>query len=893
MRRLLPFFLPGLLLLAACTTPPPEAFVTSAREAAQAREAGTDARGERCLARAAAGAVAGRATELFCGGWTQPAARVIELDGPVDPARLAALAGGGAWRAGLDARLLCGAAEPTTIAGGRPALMLSCRRRAGGWPHLALVAAGPGGPVLADGLPAALPVVEGVIVGVPGTRATRSAAVQLATARLSAEAFGAAEVARYEALITLGAELNQAENFAAAADAYRDALTIQEGVLGRDNPDAVTAVAHLALNLSNLGRGAEAAALFARAGRIAPLAADPVAPARVLHYRGLDAANRGEAETAARLLLEAERRYAALLPPDLVQGAGGGAAAEVAPALALDTVAQSALLGLVEVQRNRGVALARAGQPGQAAGLAQSSRDLLLRAGMTEGIVLGRSFRSEGMARQVLGSGAEGGLYAQAAGRFASAQPGERPEATTLFLSGARLAASGRQTEALEAFRRGADILRARQLGLPVALVQPYLDLLLASPDPGAIAEMFGAMQLARRDGTARLTAQASARLAASSGDRRVGAALRAMQDADRTLRAVLLEQGEPGRANDPRLAERVAEARRARDAAEDEAAAAAPGYRQLLMGAADAAAVRAVLAPDEALFVMLAGPDQAHVLALRGDGRMLARRVPMGEAAMDALVARVRSGLVTGGAPRPFDAEAAHALHAALVAPLAPVLEDAASLVIVADGPMLRLPFALLPERPEAGRDAPWLIRRHALSHMPSAQALVTLRRAGAGGASAAPLPYLGFGDPVAPAPALLRTAFPAEACPNDANVAGLLPPLPGSRAELSVAARQVRAGLESLRLGAAFTPAAVRAADPGRHRVLHFATHALLPADLSCLREPALLASAPRGAGMRGPRCSRPPTSWTCGWMRTSSSCRPATPRSGPPAVTWRGRG
>ena len=214
----------------------------------------------------------------------------------------------------------------------------------------------------------------------------------------------------------------------------------------------------------------------------------------------------------------------------------------------------------------------------------------------------------------------------------------------------------------------------------------------------------------------------------------------------------------------------------------------------------------------------------------------------------MDALVTRVRAGLVTGGAPRPFDAAAAHALHAALIAPLMPLLEGANGLVIVADGPMLRLPFALLPERAEAGRDAPWLVRRFALSHMPSAQALFSLRRAP--GASAAPLPYVGFGDPVTPGAALLRAAFPPQSCANDAEVAALLPPLPGSRAEVTVAAQLMRSGADQLRLGANFTPEAVRAADLRRHRVIHFATHTILPGELSCLREPALLASAPRGA-------------------------------------------
>ncbi|MBY0337925.1 MAG: hypothetical protein K2X11_15015, partial [Acetobacteraceae bacterium] len=508
-----------LLALAGCETPPPGMFVTSAREAARAEDAGADLQGQACLGRPAATAT-GRATELFCGGWTQPAARVIELDGPTDPASLLALAQGGAWRAGLDGRMSCDAPEPTAAAGSRAAVIMSCRRRIGGWPHLALVAAGPRGPVLADGLPAALPAIERVIAGTTTAAATRSAALQVAAARLAAERFGTDQVGRYEALITLGAELNQAEAFAAAADAYRAALALQDRVLGPNHPDSVTAVLHLALNLSNMGREVEAAPLFAQAERLAPRATDPVAPARLLHYRGLDAANRGDHARAARLLEEAERGYLALVPPGVAAAPQRGLAEQVAPPLALDPVGQSALLGLVEVRRNRGVALARAGRSEEAARLSAQSRALMQRAGLSEGVVIARSLRSEGMANEALARPEAQRLYAQAAAGFASAQPGERPEAVTLFLSGARLAALGRSAEALADFRRGAAILRARQLGLPVSLVQPYLDVLAAGAgaDPALATEAFSAIQLARRDGTARLVAQASARLAAAGG---------------------------------------------------------------------------------------------------------------------------------------------------------------------------------------------------------------------------------------------------------------------------------------------------------------------------------------------------------------------------------------
>ena len=49
---------------------------------------------------------------------------------------------------------------------------------------------------------------------------------------------------------------------------------------------------------------------------------------------------------------------------------------------------------------------------------------------------------------------------------------------------------------------------------------------------------------------------------------------------------------------------------------------------------------------------------------------------------------------------------------------------------------------------------------------------------------------------------------------------------------------------------LGAGFTAATLRAAELGQRRILHFATHALLPGELSCLQEPSIVVSPQAGA-------------------------------------------
>lgn len=849
--------------LAACTEPPPDAYVTRSASATAGEPAGTDARNEACQVQPGRAVPADRAVlrarEVFCGGWTQPAARIVELQGGSGEAELDALAASGLWRSWLEQRVTCGAPTRTTIAGGASARLLACTRRAGGWPHVALVAAGPSGHVVADGVATALPVIERLAVGRGGGAATaggRSAALELAVARLSADAFGAADVGRYEQLMALGRDLNQTENFAAAEDAYRAALAVQERVLGRDNPNTATAMLHLAVNLSNQKRLAEAAVLLDRAAALAPHAADPATPARVLHYRGLHALNAGDPAAAVALLQQAEAGYAALAPN--LTAAREDTAAE----LLADPLQQSAVLGLAEAKRNRAVALSRAGRGEEASDLAGEARQVLRRAGLEPNMMVGRALRTEAGADIRLGrTQAAATLLERAAGRFGVAAPGERPEAVTLFLAGQQRLRAGRRAEALNAFRAGADILRARQIGLSVGLVVPYLEALdqEAALGGGATAalraEMFGAAQLAQRSSTARYVQQASARLGVSEGNREVQGAVRGLQDADRELRELFAERDASGAQNQA-LDERIASAQQRRAEAESQVAAAAPGYRQLLLAAVDADSVARALGPQEALLTMLLGPQSGFVMAVR-NGRVEAQRIPVGEEAVAALVNRVRrsSEIGAGGVPR-FDAEAAHALHQLLIAPLGGALDGAETLVVAPDGPLLALPFGMLlaaPVQGDALGAAPWLIRRHAIVHVPSPQTLVTLRAAGTG--STAPLPYVGFGDFVPPSAPQFARSFPADRCGRDARLATGLGRLPGTRAEVTASRALLGAAADRAILGADFTLPNLRRQRLDQYRVVHLATHALLPGELSCLPEPSIVASPPPGAPSADP--------------------------------------
>lgn len=853
-----PVLLALLLAAAGCTRPPESAYVSAASTTGPGDPAGKDAKGEDCIAQPGAALPAdlpvALTRDVYCGGWSQPAARVLQLRGATSAAQLDALAQGGLWRTWLDQRVTCAAPQATTLAGGVQARLLACTRRNGGWPHVALVAAGPDGPVVADGVATATPVMERLAAGLAATAGAgqaRSAALEIAVRRMAAEAFSANDVGRYEELMNVGRELNQAENFAAAEDAYRAALALQERVLGRGNADTAAALVHLALNLSNQGRTQEAEALFARAAPLAARAADPVAGARLAHYRGLAALRDGREEDGRALLRDAEARYAALVPRSMLDGREGGTA------LVNDPATVSAMLGLSEVRRYIARVLARGEGREAAPAMIAESRRLLRQTGLESGLLVARSLRTEAGASVSLGRDDAAARQLEAAARrFAIAAPGERPEAVTLFLTGARRLANGRRADALAAFRAGAAILRARQIALPINLVLPYLDALEAEAQalaangnaPALRKEAFSAAQLAQRSNTVRFVQQASARIGAAAGDAKVAEAVRKLQDADQALRALFAER-DAGPV--PGLDARIAAAQQARAEAESTVAAAAPGYRQLLLSAVDADAVAAALAPQEALVTMLLGRDHGWVLMVRG-GMVHAARTELGEVEAARLVNALRAGVVdAGGRPGPFNPAPAQALYAALLAPLAGPLEGAATLVVVPDGPLLGIPFGMLltgPADAEALGAAPWLIRRHAVVHVPSPQTFVTLRGAGLG--SRAPLAYAGFGDFVPPTPAQLLRSFPVDRCAADARLAAGLVRLPGTRIEVQEAQRLTGARPQDVRLGADFTAAGMRAADLGQRRILHLATHALLPGELSCLQEPSIVVSAQAGA-------------------------------------------
>ena len=873
------------LALASCAKPPNSAYdnpegVTNA--AAASLPVGLNTAGESCSIQRS-----GNSADVYCGSWDQPSAHV-QNGAAAAAADLPGLATTSAWRGALDGSYACNASNATTILDGVPAEVLACTQRFGGWPHVALVSVINGTAYYADGVLPALPpmqraigVMSGRIAPSDAGQTPVAASDQILAQRLAAQAFSSGDIGHYEALMALGTKANQEENFPAAVIAYRAALALQQKKIGLDNPGTIAPMLELALNLSDQAQYPQAASMFAAVAKLVPESSDPTAPAKLLHYEGLDQLNQNHPAQALALLRQAESLYAALLPPELLQaqpventnealsnisaqpGTGGLMAAQVT---LNSPVTQSALLGVIETWRYQAIALNASGDKAGGA-QAMATADQIAQANdIAPPMLSARLNRTNGALAVTLGQTGAAADYLQgAAVDFATAIPGSRPVAETALLQAAVLHDAKNDTAALASCRNGIGLLKTLQLGTSAALIGPCLDVFAAvaaadQADAQALhGEMFEAAELAQGSVTAQEIAAAAARLSTSSSDPKVANAIRLQQDAQASLVRLYQQRDElthaPGAngaaaalaALDKNIAAANATLQQATLAEE----AAAPNFGQLVQQVVPAKAVLALLRPDEAFLGITATPDHTWLFFLH-DGSVQVARSAANDSSMAGLVAAVRASIepTTAGLPA-FDMADAATIYQATVGPFAADMTSVHELVVAPSGPLLALPFALLPTGAASATDlvdAPWLVRETTLAYVPAAANFVSLRKVA--GTSAATQPWFGFGDfrPVSLAQA--QATYNVATCQDSAALFANLPNLPYAKLELQAAAAIFGAGPDDELLGTNFTVPNVEKADLKNFRILHFATHALLPTDLPCQTQPAIVTSAPPGA-------------------------------------------
>ncbi len=240
---------------------------------------------------------------------------------------------------------------------------------------------------------------------------------------------------------------------------------------------------------------------------------------------------------------------------------------------------------------------------------------------------------------------------------------------------------------------------------------------------------------------------------------------------------------------------------------------------------------------------------------------------------------------------PLPFSTGISYELYETLFGQVADLIKGK-HLIIVPSGALTRLPFQVLVTEPppsEGFAKARWLARDHAITILPAVASLGALRRVGR--PSAAKRPMIGFGNPLldglqadkedgatykeraelarsktsCTAPANLRTSLwrgfrrGPEAVPQSGGLASLdylrvQPPLPETADELCAVARDLKADVREIRIGARATETEVKrlsaSGDLARYRIVHFATHGTLAGELRGTSEPGLLLTPPATA-------------------------------------------
>lgn len=832
-----------------------------------------------------------RQFQVLCGSWEHPSGYVFE----VHPARhsdsLEAWTRSGGWIEHLGEISTCESPGKEVILDQVDALVLDCKLRNGDWSYNGLITELEGSIYLADGIPAVFSLLEqttGVVSGHLNPASVdetniRSIAMTNIEKRLSSGFYGAGDIKQYYRLMATGQFYNNIKDFTTAAERYREALSLQEKILGANNPGVLDALMHLALGRSNQGRFAEADLLFERAAPLADTAVDQGDLARFKSYLALHAANQQDFQAAYQLAHEATRLREQLVAKHVENlhspfDVGPVKGAERPNLQVIGQLNEPARVDIVQSLYIEAAMLERLGNFEAAERALGKARRILESAeerppswrpeilGLVAGIAESR------------GSVAESSQYLEkAVSLWEEIAPGERPSVIYHLKLGNSYKEQGLPEQAMKSFERAIALVQIRNGTLSFDQLQPYfqtgLELAEKYPERSAAihTSLFEAGQLVRTEMTSRTIAQAVTRLAAGKG--RAAELIRDFQEAQDERNLLF-------RSYEAELAKSETEARRKRVAELERQLAeinrhiadlsllvqsALPRYNQLVDTVADAATVGALLKEDEVLVQVLLGLHEGLLFVVR---RNRIKAVPLDLSFMESaeIVAELRNGLKPeAGSLATFDVALAHKLYLRL---FGAVKEDigAAHLITVPSGALLSLPFGLLvteKAEPVSGYDyrhVSWLAKHASISLLPSVQSFVGLR--GIAKASEAEQDYIGFADFETFEPETLEKVHfkLPTACQSEPERLNFhrrqmlaMGALEITRSEVSEIASLFPANSSDRVFREQFTDVEIKRLPLNDYRILYFATHGLLPYDLECQSVPALVTTlADNGDGL-----------------------------------------
>jgi CHAT domain-containing protein len=427
-------------------------------------------------------------------------------------------------------------------------------------------------------------------------------------------------------------------------------------------------------------------------------------------------------------------------------------------------------------------------------------------------------------------------------------------------------------------------------------VVEGYLAQLARKPTAETAVESFRLAEAIRGQSVQKALASSSARAAAA--DPKLAALVRSEQDLEKQIGAELgllnnVLALPPQERDDKTVAElraHVGALRTKRTAIRRDIQRDFPDYASLIDPRPPSVAdIRAALKPGEAFLSFYFGRQSSFVWAVPKEGAVAFAAIPGGQGEIDNKVKKLREALEPQASSiseiPPFDLALAHELYSTLLKPVEAGWRSARDLIVVTNGALGLLPLGVLPVEPASTpvdgdlvfsgyRKVAWLARSHAVTMVPSAAALRTLRNLPPSAPDRDMM--VGFGDPyfneqqaesakenavqLASAAAatrgvpLQRRNAPQTMGVDSAEI-GLLPRLPDTADELKSIAVALQADPSKvLHLGTQANEKAVKTLDLSKYKIVVFATHGLVPGELNGLHQPALALTAPGVAGHDG---------------------------------------
>jgi len=741
----------------------------------------------------------------------------------------------------------------------------------GSWSYLQVTAEAGGYLVQLEGLPVNLTALAAATGTLTGSAAPSFADPDAAKALLAdlfagkAPLVASTELDHFAALSEEARLANSRSDYRTAEDDYRQALLILERAQAADSPGVGKVLMELALEVSNQGRTEEAAALFRRAEPIIGRSANPADTARLNSYLAYDAANAGRYADALAYARTASGQWRAQLAENGVNldSLGGDSRsvwrAELAHSLNVQAAMALRTYDMAEAETCAKEAL-------EIIGTEQNlppwwKPEVLVTLGRVYA-VLGRLNEAELSFRGAL-------VYQQRL--FGDTAP----KATTLLALAGVYADEEFYDDSLRAYDAGMAILAKDELARSRIVFDQVAPVLVAASavaeqQPARRAEMnakmFEAVQLLSAGVADQTIAQASVRLAAQNPA--VEKLVHDVQEAERQRDAARislahetsLPDDQRGSAKENALLAQINAYAAQRDEAQKKLSEDFPAYADLQHPKpVELAAAQARLRPQEAMVLFEIGRTRSFVVLVTHD-TLTAKPIALTQAQTETTVRGLRKAFTTrNGRLGEFDLSQSHALYKSLFSPIEGSLAGIDQLILVQSGPLASLPAALLvtasPGNDTDYRHAAWLARRYATLEVPSIRAFASLRDRAAAHTAAAQ-PFFGIGNPAFTGgtdDGKGKTGLSAlsgvcrDGGPFPAEMLRALTPLPDTATELRTVARSLGAGDDSLLLGTAATEQNLRARSLQDVRVIYFATHALLPGELSCQSEPALALSPP----------------------------------------------